>query len=416
MYALVTMCLSLAVLVVLLWFKVRLGRAMMLTTIALAMLLRLTPNDLWRMAVYEWQNKPITQTTGYLFMTLAGLIVLVGVLGEALKVTGVSARLGPALNGLLRSRRFALAVMPMIMGLLPVPGGIMLSSPMVRELGDSIGLNRTRQAAINFVFRHQWEPVWPLFPSVPLIQGMLGVSAFAVISHNLVIMLSFLAGGTFFLLLPAMPSRKEASSVGRMFGENLRDFAGAIWPIAVVAGLYIAFNITPAVGMLPAIIIFLIFHRVPMVRWGELFKAGIDPDFILLIFGSLLFKLNLEAGNVITDVVQFLIDVNVPPYLLIFILPFIVAFSTGVTLPTVAITFPFLIPFIGTGGQAKMGLEVLAFAGLICGLFLSPIHLCVALSASYFEVPLSRLILKIAGPVILIAVAGAAMAILYNPY
>jgi hypothetical protein len=239
---------------------------------------------------------------------------------------------------------------------------------------------------------------------------MLGVSAFAVISHNLAIMLPFLAGGVFFLLLPAMPTKKTQGRGSMIFGDNLRDFVGAIWPIAVVAGLYIGFDLTPAVGMLLAIIAFLVFHRVPMVRWPKLFKAGFEPDFILLVFASLLFKLNLEAGNVIADVVQFLIEANVPPYLLIFMLPMIVGFLTGVTLPTVAITFPFLIPFIGTGQDAKMGLEVLAFAGLLCGLFLTPIHLCVSISASYFEVPLSKLILKIVGPVILVAAAGAAMA------
>jgi hypothetical protein len=407
------MGLSLVVLIVLLGFKVRLGRAMMLTTIVLAILLRLTPNDLWRMAVEEWHSKPITQTTGYLFLTLTGLIMFVGVFGQALNQTGVSARLGPALAGLFRSRRVALAAMPTIMGLLPVPAGIMLSSPMVRQLGDDVSLDRTRQAAINFVFRHQWESVWPLFPSVPLIQGMLGVSAFAVISHNLAIMLPFLAGGVFFLLLPAMPTKKTRGRDSEIFGDNLRDFAGAIWPIAVVAGLYIGFDLTPAVGMLLAIIAFLVFHKVPIVRWPKLFKAGIDPDFILLVFASLLFKLNLEAGNVIADVVQFLIEANVPPYLLIFMLPMIVGFLTGVTMPTVAITFPFLIPFIGTGQDAKMELEVLAFAGLLCGLFLTPIHLCVSISASYFEVPLSKLILKIVGPVILVAAAGAAMAILH---
>jgi len=411
MHALIIMCLSLVILIVLLGLKVKLGRSMMLTTVSLAILLRLTPNELWQMIVYEWHNKPLTQTTGYLFVTLAGLIMFVGVLGEAMKLTGVSVRMGPALSGLFRSRRVALAAMPAIMGLLPVPGGIMLSAPMVKELGDSVGLDRARQAAINFVFRHQWEPVWPLFPSVPLIQGMLGVSAFAVISHNLAIILAVIAGGVFFLLLPAISARGGQKSKDKMFGSHMRDFAGAIWPIVLVAGLYIGFNIAPVIGILVAIIIFLVFHKVSILRWAALFKAGVNPDFILLIFGALLFKLNLEAGNVIADVVQFLIEMNVPPYLLIFSLPLIVGFLTGVTLPTVAITFPFLIPFIGTGSEAKMGLEALAFAGLICGLFLSPIHLCVALSASYFEVSLPKLVLKIAGPVVLVAIAGAAMAI-----
>lgn len=130
-----------------------------------------------------------------------------------------------------------------------------------------------------------------------------------------------------------------------------------------------------------------------------------------LILGALLFKLNLEAGRAIPAVVQFFSEMNVPKYFLIFFLPFLVSFLTGVTMPTVAITFPFLMPFIGTGQDARVELETLAFSGLICGLLLTPVHLCVALSASYFETPLTRILVKLVGPVIFVAGAGVLMAI-----
>ncbi len=100
--------------------------------------------------------------------------------------------------------------------------------------------------------------------------------------------------------------------------------------------------------------------------------------------------------------------------MLIFLLPMMVAFLTGLTLPTVAITFPFLIPFIGVGQEAKIALETLAFSGLVCGLLITPVHLCLALSTSYFETPLSKIILKILGPVFFIAAAGVTMALLFG--
>jgi hypothetical protein len=162
MYALISMALALALLVVLLHLKVKLGRAMLLSSIALAALLRVTPGRFWDAAVDEWNTKPLGQTTGYLFITLTALVMLVNVLGTAMKETSVSKRLVPALHGLFRSRRFAMAAIPMMMGLLPTPGGIMLSAPMVRDLGDHVGIERSHQAAINFFFRHQWETVWPM--------------------------------------------------------------------------------------------------------------------------------------------------------------------------------------------------------------------------------------------------------------
>ena len=220
MYALIAMALALTLLVVLLRLKVRLGRSMILSSFALAILLGVTPSEFCRTVINEWHNKPLSQTAGYLFITLAALVVFVNVLGTAMKETGVSNRLVPALQGLFRSRRFALSAIPLMMGMLPTPGGIMLSAPMVRDLGDRIGVERDRLAAINFFFRHQWESVWPLFPAVPLVQSIFGISAFVLISHNIVITLCGTLGGVIFLLCSGMPKKKQQEKMKKDFKKK----------------------------------------------------------------------------------------------------------------------------------------------------------------------------------------------------
>jgi hypothetical protein len=192
----------------------------------------------------------------------------------------------------------------------------------------------------------------------------------------------------------------------------VRGVSQAFWPIAVVAVLYVGFDVPPAGGLLLAIMVFMALHKVPLGRWWAIFKSGFEGDFVLLIFGALLFKLTLEAGRAVPAVVEFLTAVNAPAPALIFGLPMLVAFLTGVTMPTVAITFPFLLPFVGTGEHAKIGLEVLAFSGLICGLFATPVHLCLALSASYFGAGLWAIVRQILWPIGFVAAAGVLMAIL----
>ena len=412
MYALIAMLLSLLFLILLLHFKVKLGTSMILSSLVLAVLLGVTPGKFWYGLVSEWNEKPFTQTTVYFIVTLSVLLTMVNVLGILMKETSVSQRLVPAMQGLFRSRRIGLVAMPLMMGMLPTPGGIMLSAPMVRDLGDHIGIKRSRVAAINFLFRHQWETIWPLFPAVPLIQGMLGISAFTLVSHNIAIMLAGTFGGVVFLLLSGIPKKSEHHKHDTSFIKNLGNFIHAFWPIALIAGLYAGFNITPAFGILIAVFIFLLFHKIPLNRWLKIFLSGFKFDSILLIIGALLFKLNLQAGDAVTSVVDFLTTINISVYFLIFFLPFLVAFLTGLTMPTVAITFPLLIPFIGTGSAAKMGLETLAFSGLICGMFITPVHLCMSLSASYFDTPLQKILFHLIGPVIFIALAGILMAFL----
>jgi len=415
MYALIAMLLALGVLVVLVRLKVKLGLSMVLSSLALAILLGVRPGELWAVVVEEWNSKPLSRTTGYMFVTLVALVTLVNVLGVAMKETGVSHRLAGALQGIFRSRRLALAAIPMMMGLLPTPGGIMLSAPMVRQLGDDIGIDRDRSAAVNFLFRHQWETIWPLFPAVLWVRGMLGVSAFELILHNLPIMVSGTLGGVMFLLVGGIrpAENRRARARGRLL-QDLRDFAHAFWPIVLVGLLYVLLGVVPAVGLVPATVVFLVVQRVPVGNWAGTLRSAFRFDLVLLIFGVLLFKVNLEAGRAVQSVVQFFWDMHVPKTLLIFLLPMLVSFLTGLTLATVAMTFPLLLPFMSVGEQVRLGLEVLAFSGVVCGLLLTPVHLCMALSAGYFETSVWKIVVRVAGPVVFVAAAGIVMAVLFG--
>jgi len=403
---------SLAALVTLLRLRVRIGAAMVLSACLLALLLRVWPWDVGGTLIAEWQSETLTRTTGYLFVSLTALLLLVNVIGAAMEEIGLSQRLVPAIQGLFKSRRFALALIPLMMGMLPTPGGIMLSAPMVREAGDKIGVERSRLAAINFFFRHQWESVWPLFPAVPLVQSLLGISALKLFSYHIMLVGAGIAGGIIVLLMFGIPPKQlEQHQVKRHIGHHLKDFFQAFWPIAFTAGLYITFDLPPAVGIFLAIIGLLTIHKVPVKRWGDVFRAAREPDMVLLIFGALFFKLNLETSGAIGSVVEFLTSANIPPGLLLFGLPMLVGFTTGVTMPTVAITYPFLLAFIGTGSDARMGLEGLAFSGVLFGLWLTPVHLCLTLSAGYFQTSLLKIILKLLLPTACVVIAGILMAV-----
>ena len=413
MYALGTIFAALLVLVGLLRVKVKIGAAMVTAALVLAVLLGVTPTAMWRRLAAEWQAGPLTRTTPYLFVSLSALLLLVNVVGEAMSQIGISARLVPAMQGLFRSRRVALAAIPLMMGMLPTPGGIMLSAPMVRQAGDRIGVERSRVAAINFFFRHQWEPVWPLFPAVPLIQSMLGISAAHLVVYHLPLTVAGILGGVVFLLLIGIPPRRpEHEHARRSAGAHARDFVHAFWPIVFTAVLYVGLNVPPAIGVFLAIIGMLLLHRVDVRRWGGIFKAAKEPDMVLLLAGALWFKLNLEASGAVGNVVDFFGQMQVPPLLVVFLLPFLVSASTGVTTGTVAITYPFLLEYVKSGSNVNLPVETLAFAGLVFGLALSPIHLCLALSASYFQTSLPKIILKVLPAALCVAAAGFAMALL----
>lgn len=412
MHAIIAMGLSLILLVALLHRKVKVGIAMVIASIALAAMLRVTPMAMWRHFFIEWQSKPLTHTSGYLFVSIAALLSFVNALGSAMRTTGISDRLVPAMLSIFRSRRFALVSVPLVMGLLPTPGGIMLSAPMVRDLGDSLGLERSRLAAINFYFRHQWEGLWPLFPAVPLMEGILGVPVRSIIAHNMIIWVAGMLAGSVFLLFTGMVSMKPAEIKKSPLHHNIKGLFGAFWPIIIAAGLYAGFDLPPAVGVFLALIAFLLLHRVGFRTSFTIFKDAVRGDMILLIFGSIFFKFNLEAADAVGAAMEVFSDNQIPELAIVFLLPFIVAFLIGVTAASVAVTFPFLVPIIGSSDGAHLSLMTLAFAGILAGLNFSPIHLCLPMSAEYFQVPLTSIIRKLVLPILVMVIAAIAAAVL----
>jgi hypothetical protein len=88
MYALAMIFVALAALVVLLRLRVRIGLAMMVSAFLLAVLLQVTPSAMGRQLAGEWNDKPLTETTPYLFVSLTALLLLVNVVGEAMGQIG----------------------------------------------------------------------------------------------------------------------------------------------------------------------------------------------------------------------------------------------------------------------------------------------------------------------------------------
>jgi len=71
-------------------------------------------------------------------------------------------------------------------------------------------------------------------------------------------------------------------------------------------------------------------------------------------------------------------------------LPFLVGLATGFSMAFVGVALPLLVPYItselGVSGSALL----LAYVSGMMGHLLSPVHLCLILSAEYFKANLAR--------------------------
>jgi len=65
-------------------------------------------------------------------------------------------------------------LLPALIGTINVPGGAIMSAPMVEENGKALGLNNAAHAAVNLFFRHIGYFVYPLHTSIIVLSELFG--------------------------------------------------------------------------------------------------------------------------------------------------------------------------------------------------------------------------------------------------
>jgi hypothetical protein len=77
-----------------------------------------------------------------LTLRLVAIVLLITFMGEMLRSTLQMEGLIRALSDLFVDRRWLLALLPMLIGLLPMVGGAMFSAPMVQQAGQGLNVSR----------------------------------------------------------------------------------------------------------------------------------------------------------------------------------------------------------------------------------------------------------------------------------
>lgn len=183
--------LSIVVIIVSLARKINIGLSMILGAAVLGLASGTAVKELFHVAYLALKNS----TT----ITLVLSIVLLGVLGHVLKQTGSMEQMIKSINALIADLRIATAALPLLIGMLTVPGGAILSAPMCGELGHRLNMPPARCAVANIWFRHVSYFMLPLFPSLILAAELsgAGVTTFIIYNFHLTV-IGALAGFSFF--------------------------------------------------------------------------------------------------------------------------------------------------------------------------------------------------------------------------
>jgi len=398
----VTEIIKLLVVIVVIVFFIRkkwnLGHIILLASLLLGLLFGLNPKEIainFLQAIMD----PIT-------IKLIGIIVLVLLLSSILKRIESLRDIVDSLQKLVKDYRLILAFIPSFLGLLPMPAGAMFSAPMVKEIGDRVGINPEEETFVNYWFRHIWEFVWPLYPSIILLSALLGVEVREIIIVQLPVTLIALMLGL--IWERRYLRREEASDKRGDFGLNIKKLFFCVWPILLVIFMVIIIKIDLLISLITVIISLILLNRSKMKTEAiiEIIKKDIPLKTVVLIAGIMIFKRMLETTGAIMVIPELFTELGVHPLVILFFIPFLIGMLTGITSAIVGIGFPVLLPFIVTQGEVNLNYVMFAFVGGFIGHMLSPMHLCLVVTNDYFKADTGKIYKMLILPLIIISLSA----------
>ncbi len=308
-------------------------------------------------------------------------IALIGCLGNLLKDTGIMSDLTAELRKFL-SPRSIVALVPALMGLLPMPGGALLSAPMIEGEADRLGVSGEFKTFLNVAFRHIWFWVLPLSSGIIFEARFSHIDVTTLVLTQLPLFFILLLLSSLVTVLTVKP--KVTADGGRV---NIVLLVLSIGPIAGAVALNFL-GIPIYLALLPSfIVVFLLKHCDATESIRRVYR-GVPWTLVAATFGVLLFRAVSDETGAFSAVFEVFQQFEVSP--LLFSIGFSLAGGFVSALPTTAIplVFPLVLPML-SGLNAPVAVAVV-YCSIITGYLVSPLHMCLLLTNGYYKASLPK--------------------------
>ena len=338
-------------------------------------------------------------STRFIFLTM--VIVLITTMGQLLAELRALDRLTETAKGLPGGTKTAVAVLPPLIGLMPMPGGSLLSAPLVGNVLADKKYTPEFRTASNYWFRHVVEFAWPIYPGLILTEAITGypIGRVALVQSPLAVLMAVI-GLAFYTTRIQNESRRD----GHLW-RSLANIVLTIWPIPLAIGLYGVFKLDLALSVLVAVVALVAVARPSRPQLLAAVRKGFSYKLVFLVFGALSFQTVLELTGAIAALPALTARYSLPPEIVIFVVGFTAGILTGMVAAFVATAYPILAAFLYQPVASPEYIFLAYLAGYL-GMILSPTHLCLILTNDYFQSDLFKVYRLIAWPVALMAVFG----------
>ncbi len=307
---------------------------------------------------------------------LAIAVALIPILGGIMEESGLMLEL---IQKMKISKKASLIVSPAFFGLLPVPGGALMSAPIIDQIDPSIDVNR--KVAINVWYRHALILIYPLSTILIIGSVLAGISLYVIIVAMIIPFIIMILVGYFTLLrsvdIEVVEHERDVKRVLRNF------FPIIIAPIIDFFGrtfLNFAYpEIFLLIGLCVSIWIALVYSNMTLSNVKEIAKKMKIWRFSLLIIAIFWFLDVFIRSGLPEDIGALKI-----PFLFFICLGFGLGFATGRTQLPLSILIPIYLIQYSLTIMSLLDF-VLLYSATFLGYLVTPIHPCVSYSVKYLK-------------------------------
>lgn len=336
-----------------------------------------------------------------IFLALAmGVIPMIG---GTMKDSG---QMDDLVNNLRIGKKGIMTLSPAIMGLLPMPGGALLSAPIVEKAGK--GVAAEVKVTINNWFRHLFVLIYPLSSALIASAKISNLSVYTAALYLLPTFAFALFLGYIFLVrkvhgkityTAAFSLKKLTIPLGIILVAPFLDFTLKkllVLPIKEIATL---------IGVCAAFVLSLTLSRVNL-NLKTIAQKMRPWNFTLIILGMFVF-LNIFKSSNVADLIA---SIPLSPLILCVVAGFILGYTTGRVLLPASIILPIYL----TLGTMMPFVFALIYTSIFFGYIISPVHPCVCVTLEYFNVPMKNFLKLSATPALIVFFIVLIISLLYT--
>jgi integral membrane protein (TIGR00529 family) len=324
-------------------------------------------------------------------LLLALTVGLIPLIGGTLKYTG---QMDNLVNNFRVGKKALLGFSPALIGMMPMPGGALLSCPLVQKSGKGVSPNV--KTGLNVWFRHILYLIYPLAPALIVSTRIAGHELYQIIPYLIPFLIfSMFLGYIFFLRnVPGKIEYRKRFKLKKLISPLTVILLAPLIDFSLKSILSPE-ELTTLIGVTTSLILALLVGKVGKSDLVKIIKDSKPWNFAMMIIGIIVF-LNVF---VVSGIPELIVDVEIPAEVLCVVIAFFLGFGTGRIIIPAGIVIPmFLTKF---GPISPLTFAVTYFS-IFLGYIITPVHPCVSLTAEFFKVN-TKNFLKVMLPPTLVA-------------